>query len=996
MYSGFSTSIGSIVGRVGGSSNLTELTDIIDSVGAEESLVCLDGNNVDVHMSSMLSTQTGDVMWLPLENANFVKLKTMSMSQMSSMLRDDYRNSVYEAAIQKSIDSFRQHYQRNPVILDIGTGTGLLAMLCAKYGAEAVFAVEMFDLLAETAQENINRNGMSEKIMIIQGRSSDIEALPVPVDIIVSELLDSALLGECVIPSHADAISRFMNLSDAEGPNGYPLENRVIPHSAEMYATLVQSTEVNRMVSIHNIMPVDLPGSEHSTIFRETEYSPHCAGGWGLYPVHWKQIVARSQNPQNSFAAKKESLPAKVLSDAIPCMHAEFWHTNPQLTHKDNSGYAMFDTEIEVKDAGLIHGVLFHWKAKLLSSAIDPGQSVVYSTDPATLEQYPFQDHWKQCVYPLPHPIQVYRGQILQLRVCHDDLRVWAFVTVSASSPPPPTTANSGALGMVCGDASQLPRVTHHLHAPIAGSNEDELESMLGKKRNRNAKEVKRSLSCMVSKEFQEAFAMQPCSCGWHLLHDNHTTAYWNDHTQRKHIQSLVMQLSTQIISWFSSRFIDPVSGLLRLQILSAVAHRDVEAIAAAKAAWSMRILDDADGSLLSILVAQAVRHHLQPLVEQTHAFARAAGISSQPYVLPEVVFVSVEKRQFSRMFYMHLTDANGLYVPQTKSETDEEGDHHEVLSIQSQIVRIEIVESPLGNSPSTGTEGEEGMDADDVPSASATSSIATPPHYDIILSLTNRRQYTLNALPLWQALSFLYSTRHFISVTTQHHLDHGALLPPSIHVAPQQARVMMIPFQSSRLCRGHGPIRHPVRELDHTAYDEQISGIWSAFLYPYHVAEYSDMRFLTLQPVEVYSLRFQDQLNENTVAWNYRRNATRVALTEEFVASRQEYLRQTGENIEARIDGVIFYVEYIYANDQTSNDAVVSSPWQADIRNFAPYEIQSVKFFASSYPVYDNGATEHASKHDGYEGIRALQVEVALDSNAGETSDFEISFSFF
>lgn len=964
MYSGFSTSIGSIVGRVGGSSNLTELSDVIDSVGAEESLVCLDENNNDIHMSSMLNPQTGDLVWLPLEDSNFVKLKTMSMSQMSSMLRDDYRNSVYEAAIQKSIDSFRQHHNRNPIILDIGTGTGLLAMLCAKYGAEAVFAVEMFDLLAQTAQENVNRNGMGEKIMIIQGRSSDIEALPVPVDIIVSELLDSALLGECVIPSHADAIARFMDPASYEGPNSYPLENRVVPHSAEMYATLVQSTEVNRMVSIHNLLPSELPGSDKTTIFRENEYSPNCAGGWGLFPVHWRQIVSRSKQRQQlartatTSAADAQSrphfdtTPAKTLSEAVPCMHAEFWHTNPQLTHKDNSGYAMFDTEIEVKEAGIMHGILFHWKAHLLSPALDPGDSIVYSTDPAVLAEYPFQDHWKQCVFPLPNPMQVYRGQILQLRVCHDDLRVWAFVTVSPTSPPPPAN-NAINMGFCGGNTASVAGFSHHATPLAPPAADDGLESVLGKKRNRHAKEVKRSLSCMVSKEFQEAFAMPPCSCGWHLLNDNHTTSFWNDHAHRRHIQPLVLQSAEQIFLSFAQKYIDPVSGLLRLQVVTPETWTTI------KASSVYTVVDDGDGSLVAIMVAQALKERLQSIVAQTEAFARAAGIALGTYILPQIRIVSVEKRQFSRMFYLHLVHANDL------AGSDDE------TAINTDFVTVSVVESLTGGAAGEG----EGMDDDNNDGAAASDDSAIVG--DLVLSLASRRQSTLNALPLWQSLSFLYAAR---ALTASHPSFATQILPSS-------AQIMMIPFQSAQLCRGHGPIHEPVRSLDHTAYDEQIAGIWSAFLYPYHAADYADMRYLAPQPVSVYSLDFTDPLNLRQQ--NYRKETTQLDLTTSLAQVRAQY----GEQVAARIDGVIFFVQYHYTS--SSGDVVVA-PWNAWEHQFAPYEVQSVKFFASKYPVYDGGITQHGEEHGGHQGIQRLQVEVALDAASGETSDFEISFAFF
>ena len=216
MYQGFGKGDGGIIGGADGSDDEENFADVCESASAEESLVCrgIDSHGVesDLMLSARLCPNTGDVIWVKEDLQSAVMQRTVGMSQMTSMLHDKDRNDVYEKAIRISICNFKAIHGRDPVVLDIGTGTGLLAMFAARHGAGQVIGCEMFEAMASIARAVVDRNEFSDTIEVIPGKSTSIESLlPLKPDILISELLDSALLGESCMYSHADAISRFMS-----------------------------------------------------------------------------------------------------------------------------------------------------------------------------------------------------------------------------------------------------------------------------------------------------------------------------------------------------------------------------------------------------------------------------------------------------------------------------------------------------------------------------------------------------------------------------------------------------------------------------------------------------------------------------------------------------------------------------------------------------------------------------------------------------------------
>lgn len=76
-------------------------------------------------------------------------------------------------------------------VLDLGTGTGILALACGKLGAQRVLAVDLNRLAAHTARKNIRSNRMEHKILAIQGDAKDF--IDSPADLVIANIHHEAM-----------------------------------------------------------------------------------------------------------------------------------------------------------------------------------------------------------------------------------------------------------------------------------------------------------------------------------------------------------------------------------------------------------------------------------------------------------------------------------------------------------------------------------------------------------------------------------------------------------------------------------------------------------------------------------------------------------------------------------------------------------------------------------------------------------------------------------
>lgn len=84
------------------------------------------------------------------------------------------------ATTQDCIEALELLYSVDPVrsALDLGCGTGILALVAGKLGCEKCFALDFNLLASQTANNNVKLNGLTERILVAQARAENFAHLP--------------------------------------------------------------------------------------------------------------------------------------------------------------------------------------------------------------------------------------------------------------------------------------------------------------------------------------------------------------------------------------------------------------------------------------------------------------------------------------------------------------------------------------------------------------------------------------------------------------------------------------------------------------------------------------------------------------------------------------------------------------------------------------------------------------------------------------------------
>lgn len=149
--------------------------------------------------------------------------ETYTLRGHGLMIADPVRMDAHQAALERTV-------RPGSVVVDIGTGTGMMAMMAARLGARRVYAIEPGDSI-HLARAAARDSGLGDRIEFIQDVSTRVE-LPERADVVVSDLRGVLPVFQQHVHSLADARDRLL------APGGV-----LIPRADTLRAAPVEAPE---------------------------------------------------------------------------------------------------------------------------------------------------------------------------------------------------------------------------------------------------------------------------------------------------------------------------------------------------------------------------------------------------------------------------------------------------------------------------------------------------------------------------------------------------------------------------------------------------------------------------------------------------------------------------------------------------------------------------------------------------------------------------------
>jgi len=263
------------------------------------------------------------------------------------MLADAPRMDAYSAALRRTV-------KPDSVVMDLGSGPGVFALLACKLGARRVYAVEPDNVIG-LARETAAANGFADRIEFFEDLSFNI-SLPEPATIIISDLRGVLPFFQQHLPAIKDARERLF----ARG-------GVLIPHRDILWAAPVEaSDQYEELIGPwqHNNFELDL------------------SSGTRRITNTWRKTLIR---------------PEQLLAEPICWTRIDYYEVNDPNASAEITWRAL--------RKGIVHGVAVWFDSDLV-------EGIGFSNHPSESELI-----YGNAFFPFSEPIGVTPGEQIKLRL---------------------------------------------------------------------------------------------------------------------------------------------------------------------------------------------------------------------------------------------------------------------------------------------------------------------------------------------------------------------------------------------------------------------------------------------------------------------------------------------------------------------------------------------------------------------------------------------------
>jgi hypothetical protein len=255
-------------------------------------------------------------------------------------LEDQVRLTAFRRAIRESV-------MPGAVVVDLGSGTGILGLLACQAGAKRVYSIEESSLI-EVARDICHTNGFADRIRFIKGLSTRID-LPEPADVILADQIGHFGFEAGLFDYFSDARRRFLK------PNGVTIPQRIT----------------------FCVAPV-----EHEPLWQQVEFWNGSPAGFDVRPAH--------------ALASNTGYPVKLMPEQLLGPSVEPLSVDPSVS---GSQPLHLNATLSVRRTGTLHGLGCWFVAQL-------SPSVTMSNSPLSDQRI----DRRNVFFPLDPPVPVQAG----------------------------------------------------------------------------------------------------------------------------------------------------------------------------------------------------------------------------------------------------------------------------------------------------------------------------------------------------------------------------------------------------------------------------------------------------------------------------------------------------------------------------------------------------------------------------------------------------------